>query len=114
MTGAILSNRYFGGNAAHRGDANIEMLAKMRIVMLEKWEGHCWADCFANASSPACQPGCAVEDLIIDTHRRVKALNPNSCSVLYLNTLLDFPFYRSVPRSSLVWWYEIVLVGRAL
>lgn len=29
---------YFGGNAAYRGDANIEMLAKMRLVQIEKWE----------------------------------------------------------------------------
>lgn len=29
---------YFGGNAAHRGNASIEMLAKCRIVMIEKWE----------------------------------------------------------------------------
>ena len=28
---------YFGGNAAHRAEANIEMLAKMRLVMIEKW-----------------------------------------------------------------------------
>lgn len=29
----------------------------------------------------------------MDTHKRIKAMNPSVCSVLYLNTLLDFPFY---------------------
>eukprot|EP00040_Diaphanoeca_grandis_P030592 m.181039 g.181039 ORF g.181039 m.181039 type:complete len:480 (+) comp32048_c0_seq1:128-1567(+) len=84
---------YFGGNAKRRGDANIEMLAKMRIVMLEKWEGPCWQDCLANGSSAACLPACGVENDIIETHRRIKAVNPKVCSVMYLNTLLDFPFY---------------------
>eukprot|EP00035_Acanthoeca_spectabilis_P001829 m.83066 g.83066 ORF g.83066 m.83066 type:complete len:474 (-) comp11171_c0_seq4:93-1514(-) len=84
---------YFGGNTLHRGDANIAMLAKLRIVMIEKWEGHCWADCLANSSSPACLPSCNEEGIIIDTHRRIKAINPGVSSVMYLNTLLDFPYY---------------------
>ena len=86
---------YFGGNAAHRGDANIEMLAKMRLVMIEKWEGHCWQDCLAQGvGSPPCQAGCDVESIITGTLRRVKAINPGVSGVLYLNTLLAFPFYR--------------------
>ena len=65
----------------------------MRIVMLEKWEGHCWQDCLASPQSGNCTAACGVEDLILDTHKRIKAINPSVCSVLYLNTLLDFPFY---------------------
>eukprot|EP01051_Picozoa_sp_SAG22_P015882 SAG22_NODE_2144_length_2941_cov_2.511963_2_plen_425_part_00 len=88
---------YFGGNSARRGDANIAMLAKMRMVMLEKWEGPCWAGCLAsNNSQPpaaACTAGCGVETHILDTLRRVKARNPAVSGVMYLNTLLDFPFY---------------------
>ena len=84
---------YFGGNYAHRGEKNIEMLAKMRIVMLEKWEGACWNDCLANPGSDACSSGCGVENYILDTHRRIKAINPAVSCVLYLNTLFDFPFY---------------------
>ena len=88
---------YFGGNYARRGDANIAMLAKMRLVMLEKWEGHCWQDCLGNGTgSLPCHASCGVEDFIVDTHRRVKALNPAVSSVLYWNTLLAFPFYRAV------------------
>ena len=82
---------YFGGNYARRGDANIAMLAKMRLVMLEKWEGSCWQDCLGNGTgSVSCQAGCGVEDYIIDTHRRIKALNPGVSGVLYWNTLLAF------------------------
>ena len=38
---------YFGGNAARRDNASIAMLAKNRIVMIEKWEGRCWQECLA-------------------------------------------------------------------
>lgn len=72
-------------------------LAKMRMVMLEKWEGPCWSECLAsNNSKPAvaaCTSSCRVEEYILDTLRRVKALNPAVSGVMYLNTLLDFPFY---------------------
>ena len=81
------ARRYFGGNAAHRGQANIEMLAKCRLVMIEKWEGHCWQDCLAQGvGSPPCEASCDVESLIVDTLRRVKAINPSVAGVLYLNT----------------------------
>jgi hypothetical protein len=77
---------YFGGNAAERGPANIAMLAKMRMVMIEKWEGTCWQDCLAsNNSKPpaaACLPGCDVEDTIVGTLKAVKAVNPSVSGVL--------------------------------
>ena len=38
---ATVPTAYFGGNQARRGNANIKMLSKMRIVMIEKWEGVC-------------------------------------------------------------------------
>ena len=146
---AARAGSYFGGNAAHRGNASIEMLAKCRLVMIEKWEGHCWQDCLAQGvGSPSCctglprglaraegtgraggqdthrqQPegcppsgrgllaahsaslslprvscrceaGCDVEAIIMDTLRRVKTINPGVCGVMYLNTLLAFPFYK--------------------
>ena len=84
---------YFGGNAQHRGDANVAMLAKMRIVMIEKWEGPCWTECLNNSKSPSCQAGCAVENDMLETLRRVKAANPAVATVFYFNTLLAFPFY---------------------
>jgi hypothetical protein len=70
------------------------MLAKMRLVMIEKWEGHCWQDCLSQGvGSPPCEAGCDVEAIIMDTLRRIKAINPSVSGVLYLNTLLAFPFY---------------------
>ena len=94
---ATVPTAYFGGNYAHRGDASIEMLAKMRLIMVEKWEGKCWQDCLTQGvGSPPCHASCGVEDFILDTFKRVKAINPSTSTVLYLNTLLAFPFYTSV------------------
>ena len=42
----------------------------------------------------ACLPQCDVESLILDTMQRIKAINPSVSCILYLNTLLDFPFYK--------------------
>lgn len=92
-----------GGNYAHRDDANIAMLAKMRMVMLEKWEGHCWQDCLAGGvGSPACQSSCGVENDILSTLGRIKAINPAVSGVLYLNTLLAFPFVRCAIASLVI------------
>jgi len=84
---------YFGGKDTHDAKS-IAMLAKMRIVMLEKWEGPCWDACLVNASAgKRCSPSCNVERDSIATLKAVRALNPNVTTVLYLNTLLLFPFY---------------------
>ena len=92
---------YFGGHKSPRGSggrspANLAMLSKMRIVMLEKWEGHCYDECFPfkNGSiNPHCNPSCNVENEMLGTMTKVKALNPSVTTVFYLNTLLLFPFY---------------------
>ena len=40
---------YFGGvNCKQRSQENIEMLAKMRVIVIEKWEGPCWYECYSN------------------------------------------------------------------
>lgn len=96
---ATLPVAYFGGkggNSGPRSAANIAMLAKMRIVMLEKWEGPCWDDCLTNATGKPplpCQPACDVEADMLDTLRKVRSINPAVTNILYLNTLLLFPFY---------------------
>ena len=88
---------YFGGNAQQRGAENIAMLAKMRLVMVEKWEGHCWQDCLSDGPGSApCQSNCGVENDILRTFGAVKSMNPNVATVLYWNTLLAFPFYTAV------------------
>jgi hypothetical protein len=74
------------------------MLSKARLVIVEKWEGHCWEDCLANETSQSCQATCGVENDILDTMARIKLLNPGVATVLYWNTLLAFPFYTAVGK----------------
>ena len=90
-----------GGNSGPRDEANIEMLAKARLIILEKWEGPCWDQCLANATSEPplpCSPACDVEAHMLATLRRVRALNPHVTTMLYLNALLLFPFYSLAER----------------
>jgi hypothetical protein len=100
---------YFGGHhnqntSAHgsipcpaagcRPVSNLQMLAKMRIVMVEKWEGHCYDGCMYNASKHMpCYPSCNVEGDMLRTLAQVKTINPSVKGVVYLNTLMAFPFY---------------------
>ena len=96
---ATIPVAYFGGTTKPRPQANLEMLSKMRLVMVEKWEGHCWADCLANSTAvPArpCQTSCDVERDMLATLKAVKTLNPQISTVFYWNTLLAFPFYAQV------------------
>ena len=83
---------YMGGNAAPRPQANLAMLAKMRYVVVEKWEGSCWTECLANTSKGAqCEPSCREEDAQVATLRAVKALNPEVAGVFYLMVYLHHP-----------------------
>lgn len=80
--------------AGCRPQKNIEMLAKMRLVMIEKWEGHCYDGCMYNASKGMlCYSSCNVEADMLKTIASVKALNPSTLGVMYINTLMAFPFY---------------------
>lgn len=87
---------YFGGvNCKERSQENIEMLAKMRLIVIEKWEGPCWYKCYANLTMKPpvpCQPSCGAENYQMKTIKRAKAVNPKLAAVFYLNTLYDFPF----------------------
>eukprot|EP01065_Artemidia_motanka_P011112 TRINITY_DN1597_c0_g1_i2.p1 TRINITY_DN1597_c0_g1~~TRINITY_DN1597_c0_g1_i2.p1 ORF type:complete len:356 (+),score=137.39 TRINITY_DN1597_c0_g1_i2:77-1144(+) len=82
---------YFGGINATRPAENIAMLAKMRAVGIEKWEGPCWSDCLYNGQN--CGPTCGVEQYMVGTLKRVKQANPKVSTFFYWNTLLDFAFY---------------------
>ena len=80
--------------AGCRPQQNIEMLAKMRLVMIEKWEGHCYDGCMYNASkNMPCYSSCNVEGDMLKTIAAVKAINPSTLGVMYINTLMAFPFY---------------------
>jgi hypothetical protein len=84
---------YFGGTSKPRPKENIEMLAKMRYVMIEKWEGTCWNECLANTSKGLqCQPSCNEENNQMATLQAVKDLDPTIPGIFYLNTILDFHF----------------------
>ena len=87
---------YFGGvNCKERSQENIEMLAKMRVIVIEKWEGPCWYECYANLTRTPpilCQPSCGAEHYQLETIKRAKTVNPKLAAVFYLNTLYDFPF----------------------
>lgn len=87
---------YFGGvNCKQRSQESIQMLAKMRVIVIEKWEGPCWYECYANLTmNPPvpCQSSCGAENYQMDTIKRAKTANPNLAAVFYLNTLYDFPF----------------------
>ena len=87
---------YFGGvNCKQRSQQNIEMLAKMRVIVIEKWEGPCWYECFKNLTmNPPipCEPSCGAEYYQLKTITQAKAVNPKLSAVFYLNTLYDFPF----------------------
>lgn len=86
---------YFGGNEEARPEANLDMLSKMRIVVVEKWEGKCWNECLANQTEGAteCDPACRQEDIELATLKAVKELNPKVAGVFYLNSWFDFQFY---------------------
>ena len=72
---------YFGGvNCKQRSQENIEMMAKMRVTVIEKWEGPCWYECYNNLTmNPPipCQPSCGAENYQVQTIKRAKAANPN-------------------------------------
>lgn len=90
---------YFGGVNVTRPKENLEMLSKMRIVGIEKWEGHCWSDCLYNGTN--CGPNCDVEQYMLGTLKAVKELNPGVSTFFYWNTLLDFNFYsiaKDIPK----------------
>merc|ERR1719329_1686816 len=71
------------------------MLSKMRIVVIEKWEGRCWNQCLENQTKGAtdCDPACRQEDVELATLQAVKKLNPKVAGVFYLNSWFDFQFY---------------------
>lgn len=85
---ATIPAGYFGGNANRsRSARQVEALAQMRLVVIEKWEGPCWSECIANSSSAnghvpvPCQPSCGQEDYELATIRAVKQINPNVSGV---------------------------------
>ena len=94
---ATIPTGYFGGaKNGTRSDAEIAILARMRVVFIEKWEGPCWDECLANSSSSPpvpCSASCDEEQYQLGTIARIKARNPDVATAFYLNSLYDFPYY---------------------
>ena len=89
---ATLPVGYFGGLSVHpHPPANLAMLSKQRVVMIEKWERHCWADCVQNTSlGRPCRASCHAEREMMETMKAVKALNPAVAVGYYQNSLYDW------------------------
>jgi hypothetical protein len=88
---------YFGGSHADiRGPASLDMLSKMRLITIEKWEGPCWQQCIVNSSQTPpipCDASCGEEAYQLATLEAVKQRNKAVAGAFYLNCLYDFPFY---------------------
>jgi hypothetical protein len=110
---------YYGA-AFTRNEANIDMLSKMRVIVLMQQDGHCWLKCcpfMDNATyTAACQPstmvplpnaasfagcdaGCDQAGTQLDVFDRVGAAAAAGNRVvpqrvLYMNAVYNWPFYR--------------------
>jgi len=73
-----------------RSQADLEVLAKYRQVVIEKFEGPCWYECFKFHN---CSSSCGTEDYIVGTAKMIKAINPNISITFYLNSVMSFPMY---------------------
>jgi hypothetical protein len=87
---------YFGGNCKPRPEANLEMLSKMRVVCIEKWEGPCWNQCLTNQTqgSEGCSPSCNEERIMLGTLKSIKDRNAQVATLFYMNSFMDFQFYQ--------------------
>lgn len=81
-----------------RSSADIAVLAKYRMVVIEKFEGPCWDECYVHPVEGACVPSCDVEQYIAGTARALKEANPRLSVIMYLNSMLNFPFYSLTGR----------------
>jgi hypothetical protein len=66
----------------------VDQLALFQMVTIEKWYTHC-----ASQGPTQGPPSCAVEEKIEHVLGRIKAVNPKTIGVMYLNSMLDFQFY---------------------
>lgn len=79
---------FHGANASGPVSAEAAtFLAKFPMVTIDKWQGRC-------ASRPNPSPDCDQETQIIDVLKAVKAINPQTTTIFYYNTVLNFPQYK--------------------
>ena len=75
-----------GNNTGPFNDAAIDVLAQFDMVVLDKWQGPC-------GQQPSATPACDEERVMLAEARRIKQVNPNVSTLLYWNSILDFPQY---------------------
>lgn len=92
----VASHSFYGKKKTEpwpRSAEDIATLAKFRMVVIEKFEGPCWDQCYIHPVKDACNPSCNVEQYITGTAKALKDANPKISVILYLNSMLNFPFY---------------------
>ena len=75
-----------GNNTGPFNVEAIDLLAKFDMVVLDKLQGPC-------GQQPSATPACDEEGAMLAEARRVKLVNSNVSTVLYWNSILDFPQY---------------------
>lgn len=68
-------------------DAALKQLSKYGMVTVEKWDNLC------GSTHPVMNSPCDEEELIINSLKRVRQLNPNTILLAYQNSVIDFAFY---------------------
>lgn len=89
----VMIHSFYGKHDAvpwPRSQADLEILAKYRQVVIEKFEGPCWLECYQHNN---CSSACGTEDYIVGTAKMIKAINPNVSITFYLNSVMSFPMY---------------------
>eukprot|EP01051_Picozoa_sp_SAG22_P011203 SAG22_NODE_1059_length_5764_cov_3.282966_1_plen_338_part_00 len=97
----VICHSFDGKHAAEqwpRDPEEIATLAKFRLVVIEKFEGTCWDQCYVHPAPGKCVPGCDVENFMLGTARALKAANPKLSVLMYLNSVMLFPFYALAAR----------------
>ena len=97
----VVSHSFYGKKKIEpwpRPAALIANLSKFRMVVIEKFEGPCWAHCFVHPTPNECVPSCDVARYQLGTARALKAANPRISMIIYLNSVMLFPMYSYVEQ----------------
>jgi len=84
------------------GDADVAILAKYAMVTFEKYQNYATIPAASHTSGETCmngtdlsQCGCCEEDFIVRNARAVKAKNPKTMTIAYMNSIISYPWYRA-------------------
>lgn len=84
------------------GDADVAVLAKYAMVTFEKYQDLDLIPASKHVSGETCmngtdlsQCGCCEEDFIVRNAKAVKAKNPKTMTIAYMNSVISYPWYRA-------------------